>query len=184
MNVFAEIISIGDELLAGYTINTNSAFISQKLRGIGIHVKWVTTISDQSEEITSALELSNKRAQVVIVTGGLGPTPDDITKAAICTYFGSSLQENPQALSDLYALAEKRGYKKEMVEKNLAQALVPESAEVISNAYGTAPGIIMTKNGCWFAAATFTTSAASRDSASVMYSVSWASSPFFSKGAM
>lgn len=150
MKVFAEIISIGDELLAGYTINTNSAFISQQLRGIGILVRWITTISDNAGEIHSALSVANKRAQVVMVTGGLGPTPDDITKAVICDFFETKLDKHPQVLKDLYNLAEKRGYKKEMVQKNLAQALVPKTALVITNTQGTAPGIIMKKNDSWF----------------------------------
>lgn len=150
MNIFAEIISIGDELLAGYTINTNSAFISQQLKSIGIAVKWVTTISDKADEINHALTQANKRAKVIMVTGGLGPTPDDITKASICTFFETELEEHPLALSNLYTLAEKRGYTKEMVEKNLGQALVPKTAQVITNHHGTAPGIIMQKDGNWF----------------------------------
>ncbi len=150
MNVLAEIISIGDELLAGYTINTNSAFIARQLRSIGIEVKWVTVISDKEEEIISALTVAHKRAHVIMTTGGLGPTPDDITKASVCKFFNTELEENPQALSDLYTLAEKRGYKKDMVQKNLAQALVPKSAHIITNKHGTAPGIIMEKEGHCF----------------------------------
>ena len=91
MKFQAEIISIGDELLAGYTINSNAAFISQQLRSIGIAVKWVTTISDEHDEIISALHTAHKRAAVIMVTGGLGPTPDDITKNSICAFFNKIL---------------------------------------------------------------------------------------------
>jgi len=147
----AEIISIGDELLAGFTINTNAAFISQQLRSIGITVKWVTTISDERSEILEALQTAGKRAAVVLVTGGLGPTPDDITKNCISTYFNAELEENTQVIKDLQHLIKVRGRSKTFFDLNRAQALVPHGAEILHNAYGTAPGIVMQKENTWFA---------------------------------
>jgi len=150
MKIYAEIISIGDELLAGYTINTNSAFIAQQLRGIGIMVKWVTTIPDEHTEILNALKTANQRAAVVLVTGGLGPTPDDITKNSISTFFKARLIEHPQVLQDLKKLIETRGRGKRFFDLNRGQALVPKGAKVLHNAYGTAPGIVLKKEDSWF----------------------------------
>lgn len=107
-NLYAEIISIGNEILAGYTINTNSAFISQELREIGIAVNWVTTIADDSDEIFKALQTAAQRADVIAVTGGLGPTPDDITKELICRFFDTKLVENADVLNDLKDFLKKR----------------------------------------------------------------------------
>jgi nicotinamide-nucleotide amidase len=146
MEVLAEIISIGDELLAGYTINTNAAYISWQLRSIGIYVKWITVIADNDNEILIALQTANKRAGVITVTGGLGPTPDDITKATVCTYFNSKLIEHPKVIEDLKLFIKARGYGNEILEKNRAQALVPKSAQIISNIHGTAPGLILKKS--------------------------------------
>ena len=149
-NIYAEIISIGNEILAGYTINTNSAFIAQELKDIGIHVSWVTTISDNDDEIFSALETANRRAQVIAVTGGLGPTPDDITKATICKYFNTRLVENAQVLEDLKDFIKKRNRDPRFLEINRAQAMVPESSQILRNQYGTAPGLVLKKDNSWF----------------------------------
>lgn len=150
MNILAEIICIGDELLAGYTVNTNATFISQQLRSIGISVKWVTTISDEHDEILSALEEANERAGIIMVTGGLGPTPDDITKKAICVYFKKELVEHPDALNDLRNFIIVRGRSEKFLEMNRGQALVPQDARVIRNTFGTAPGIILKNKESWF----------------------------------
>jgi nicotinamide-nucleotide amidase len=144
----AEIISIGDELLAGYTVNTNASFISQKLLTIGLPVGWVTTISDAHDEILYALETANKRADVVIITGGLGPTPDDITKKTICEYFNTEMELNENVLDDVKTFLKTRGLSN--LKSNLDQALVPKSAAIISNPLGTAPGLIFTKNKRYF----------------------------------
>ncbi len=87
----AEIISIGNELLSGLTINTNASWMAQKFKSIGLEVHWITTISDTASEIENALKMASKRADVIVVTGGLGPTPDDITKATICKFFNTKL---------------------------------------------------------------------------------------------
>lgn len=92
--ITAELISIGDELLIGQTINTNASWLGQQLALLGIKVKNVTTISDDENEILTAFEQSIKRNQVVIVTGGLGPTKDDITKHTLCRFFKTTLARN------------------------------------------------------------------------------------------
>jgi len=150
MKLNAEIISIGDELLAGYTINTNSAFIAQQLRSIGISVEWVTTISDKHEEIIGALKTANNRAAIVLVTGGLGPTPDDITKNSVSKFFNAQLEESPQVLDDLKDLIKTRGRSKTFFDLNRGQALIPKGATVLHNAYGTAPGIVIKRGDSWF----------------------------------
>lgn len=83
----AELVSIGNELLAGITINTNAAYLAKQLQAIGIEVKWITVIPDEHDEIVQALRQAKQRARVLISTGGLGPTPDDITKQALCDFF-------------------------------------------------------------------------------------------------
>src|SRR5881398_3655435 len=95
--VNASIITIGDELLIGQTIDTNSAFIGRALNAIGIWVKRRVAVGDVSEQILQALEEESRRSQVVLITGGLGPTADDITKPTLCSYFGSRLVENEEA---------------------------------------------------------------------------------------
>ncbi|MGD9489535.1 MAG: competence/damage-inducible protein A [Calditrichaceae bacterium] len=144
----AEIISIGNELLAGYTINTNASYISQNLLSIGLPVRWVTTISDEHDEIINALTLANKRADAVIITGGLGPTPDDITKNSVCQYFDTYLVENKQILRDVEKFLANRGLS--LLESNRAQALVPASAEILRNSVGTAPGLLLNKDNTLF----------------------------------
>lgn len=148
--LIAEIISIGNEILAGHTVNTNATFISQQLAKIGIPVKWVTTISDTSKEINSALSAANTRAQIIVVTGGLGPTPDDITKMEICRYFEQELVENPILLEDLKSFLKKRNRSLDFLKMNRAQAMVPKQAQIIRNNYGTAPGLILKKDESHF----------------------------------
>lgn len=144
----AEIISIGNEVLAGLTINTNAAYISTQISSIGLPVNWVTTIRDEHDDIIIALQTANKRADVVLVTGGLGPTPDDITKASICEYFGTELVKNEDVLNHVQNLLKNRNLN--LLESNIAQALVPGKADILNNPVGTAPGLAMEKNGCYF----------------------------------
>ena len=144
----AEIISIGNEVLAGYTVNTNASFISQQLISIGLPVQWVTTISDHHDDIIFALKTANQRADAVLITGGLGPTPDDITKVSICEFFKTRLIEDKDVLNHVQNLLKNRGLN--LLESNIAQALVPEKAEVLHNPVGTAPGLVLKKSGCYF----------------------------------
>src|SRR3982751_4116829 len=100
-NIEASIITIGDELLIGQTIDTNSAFIAQELNSIGIWVKRRIAVGDLTEEILKALQQESKDADLIIITGGLGPTADDITKPALCSYFNSKLVTNEEALQNV-----------------------------------------------------------------------------------
>lgn len=142
--VQVEIITIGNELLAGYTVNTNATFIAQQLLTIGISVGWVTTIRDSHEEILSAFRVAQQRADAVLVSGGLGPTPDDITKKCIAEYFGTAFIRNEQVFADISRLLTNRNL--HLLQSNRDQALVPDAAEIIRNPVGTAPGLILQKN--------------------------------------
>lgn len=99
ININAEIITIGDEILIGQVIDTNSAWIGQQLNLIGINVSQITSISDNKQHIINALDLASLRSELVLVTGGLGPTKDDITKQTIAEYFHGTLVSNPQVLA-------------------------------------------------------------------------------------
>lgn len=140
----AEIISIGDEVLAGYTVNTNATFISQQLLSIGLPVQWVTTISDRHDEILQALQNASKRADVVLVTGGLGPTPDDLTKKAICDFFKVEMRKDKPTLENVLQFLKARGIKPSAL--NQAQALIPDCDLVIPNSVGTAPCLVFERD--------------------------------------
>ena len=139
----AEIISIGNELLNGNTVNTNATFISRKLHLIGIPTQWVQTVADDPKHIRGALEAAMQRADIILVTGGLGPTHDDITKKVICEFLGSELIINEDILKDVEAKFARRGIP--MPEINRSQALVPRDARLMPNPVGTAPGMIFTR---------------------------------------
>src|SRR5215217_1370206 len=135
----ASIITIGDELLIGQTIDTNSAFIAQELNKIGIWVKRRIAIGDVKEEILQALKDQSKDCQVIIITGGLGPTADDITKPTLCEYFKAKLVVNEGALQNVKDMFTKLN--RPLIERNLKQAEVPDNCEVLPNGRGTAPGM-------------------------------------------
>ncbi len=139
-----EIISIGDELLIGQTINTNASWMGAQLAANGIKVSHVVTISDTWEAITGALQEADKRSQVVLITGGLGPTKDDITKQVLCSYFDTKLVLNESVLNHVESFFIKRN--RPMLEVNKMQAMVPEACEVLFNEQGTAPGMLFEKN--------------------------------------
>ncbi|MFN5647986.1 MAG: competence/damage-inducible protein A, partial [Sphingobacteriales bacterium] len=145
-NVYASIITIGDELLIGQTIDTNSAWMAQELNKIGIWVHRRVAIGDVWEDIWKALDDESRLSEIVLITGGLGPTADDITKPLLCQYFGGKLVVNEDALNNvknifLYIL------KRPMIERNLKQAEVPDVCTVIQNRRGTAPGMLFEKDG-------------------------------------
>ncbi len=144
----AEIISIGDEVLAGYTVNTNATFISQQLLSIGLPVQWISTISDQHSEILQALENASGRADAVLVTGGLGPTPDDLTKKAICDFFKVEMRRDADTLENVLQFLKARGIKP--TELNQAQALIPDCDLVIPNSVGTAPCLVFERDNRHF----------------------------------
>lgn len=151
--VNASIITIGDELLIGQTIDTNSAFIARELNQIGVWVRRRVAVGDVAEEIEQALDEESTGSDIIIITGGLGPTADDITKPLLCRYFGGKLVVDEKVLEHVKFLFE-RIYRRPgpILERNLKQAEVPDVCTVLHNARGTAPGMLFNKNGKWFVA--------------------------------
>ena len=147
--MFAEIITIGDEILIGQIVDTNSAFIAKELNKIGISVYQITSIQDEREHILQALKDAQTRARIVIVTGGLGPTKDDITKHTFCEFFNDKLVKNKAVLEHVEALF-KSFVSTPISEVNRNQAMVPSRATVLYNANGTAPGMWMESEGVSF----------------------------------
>jgi nicotinamide-nucleotide amidase len=142
----ASIITIGDELLIGQTIDTNSAFIAQELNKIGVWVKRRVAVGDVYDDIWKALDEEKQHSQIIIITGGLGPTADDITKPLLCKYFGGRMIVDQNVLKHVYYLFEKV-YRRTgpILESNLKQAEVPDVATVLHNARGSAPGMLFTQ---------------------------------------
>ncbi|WP_418929652.1 competence/damage-inducible protein A [Barnesiella intestinihominis] len=143
MNV--EIIVIGDELLIGQVTDTNSGWIARELNHIGWEVTEITTVRDRSREITDALNSSFGRADVVLMTGGLGPTKDDITKQTLCDYFGGKLVFDESVFANVEAIFRRR--KLTMNDSTRNQAYVPNVCTVIQNSVGTAPVMWFERNG-------------------------------------
>lgn len=143
-NIDASIITIGDELLIGQVIDTNSAWIARELNKIGIAVKKRISIGDNAGDMQNVLDIESEESDVILITGGLGPTSDDITKKFLCKYFGGKMIINEGALKNVKYLFEKI-YKKPVSEVNLGQAEVPDVCEVIPNKRGSAPGMIFKK---------------------------------------
>jgi len=141
----SEIITIGDEILIGQVIDTNSAFLASELNKIGISVIQITSVPDISENIKASLDAASVRADLIICTGGLGPTSDDITKHTLAEYFNTRLVVNPYAIDSIRALLEARGVN--VNERNLKQAELPEKCEVLHNSAGTAQGMWFIKDG-------------------------------------
>ncbi|MBK7030453.1 MAG: competence/damage-inducible protein A [Bacteroidales bacterium] len=146
--MLAEIITIGDELLIGQVIDTNSAWIAEQLNAIGIKVFQITSISDQREHILQTLEEASSRVQLIIMTGGLGPTKDDITKKTLCEYFQTQLVMSDEALNNINRIFSLRHWN--LTELNRQQALVPEGCQVLTNVNGTAPGMRFESKGCLY----------------------------------
>lgn len=144
----AEIISIGDEILIGQINNTNSVWIAQQLTLMGIQVVHMSSVSDQESDIVQSFDQAKLRSNLVFITGGLGPTKDDLTKKTFANYFKVPLVMNEEVLEVVHSFFTKRG--RELTEINRQQALVPEGSEVIMNYKGTAPGMWMRKNNCIF----------------------------------
>lgn len=140
--MFAEIITIGDEILIGQIVDTNSAYIAKELNKIGISVYQISSVQDHKEHILQALEEATSRADLILITGGLGPTKDDITKHTLCEFTGDTLVRNDKVLAHIEHLFEKY-ISTPISDMNRQQALVPSKATVLHNAYGTAPGMWM-----------------------------------------
>ena len=139
------IVTIGDELLIGQVIDTNSAWMAQELNKAGFWVKRRVAIGDGRDDILKALEEESAGAEVILITGGLGPTADDITKGVLCEYFNSTLIVNEAALENVKNIFTKI-FKRPITERNLKQAEVPAACKVIQNKRGTAPGMLFEKN--------------------------------------
>lgn len=134
-----DIISIGDELLIGQTLNTNAHWIAAELDKIGFTIRQQTSISDNKEHIIETLSNVLKKSDVVLITGGLGPTNDDLTMPVLNEYFGGKLVVDATVYTDIEKMILGRGF--EMNENNKRQALVPDNCKVVRNAHGTAPGL-------------------------------------------
>lgn len=143
--MLAEIITIGDEILIGQIVDTNSAWIAKQLNQIGIRVKQISSVSDDREHILTALAEAGNRADIILITGGLGPTKDDITKKTLAEYFKAGMKEDPQTLEQVQSIFKK--YNRPLLEINRLQAQVPENCEVILNKNGTAPGMWFNHQG-------------------------------------
>ena len=145
----ASIVTIGDEILIGQIIDTNSSYIAKSLDKIGIETIEMVSISDEENHILNTFKNLQNKVDVVIITGGLGPTKDDITKKTFCKYFNDSLIYNPTVLKHVAELIE-GFYKRKITQINKDQALVPTKAKVLFNKMGTAPGIWMEKENTVF----------------------------------
>ncbi|WP_207420885.1 competence/damage-inducible protein A [Desertivirga brevis] len=141
----AEIITIGDEILIGQIVDTNSAWIAQQLNAIGVRVKQISSISDDRQHIIQGLKEAEERADIIIITGGLGPTKDDITKKTLAEYFNVGFKRDAATLEVVEGIFKR--HNRPLLEINIRQADVPENCTVLLNKNGTAPGMWFEHNG-------------------------------------
>ena len=146
--VTAEIIAIGDELLYGQIMDTNSHWISQELDAVGVRVVRKTTVGDNRTDILTAFEEASKRANLILITGGLGPTQDDLTKPLLAEYFGCEIVEVPEAVAAVSAYFTRRG--RVMTRLNILQGHLPTCCTYVPNEVGTAPGMWFEQKGCYW----------------------------------
>jgi nicotinamide-nucleotide amidase len=139
------IITIGDEILIGQVTDTNAVWISKQLNALGVQVREMVTVSDEAKQIIETLDRYMGRYDLLIVTGGLGPTTDDITKQTLAAYFDSKMVTHQEVLDRITGFFKERG--RSMIESNLRQADVPEACRVLMNNHGTAPGMWFEKDG-------------------------------------
>ena len=144
--MLAEIISIGDEILIGQIVNTNAVFMAKALNKIGVEVIQITTISDRQSAIVKALDEAQERAQIILMTGGLGPTKDDLTKHTLTAYFNDELVLYPEVLEAIEEMFRKY-VPTPINDENRKQALLPAKARILPNRYGTASGMWFENNG-------------------------------------
>lgn len=147
--MLAEIITIGDEILIGQVVDTNASYIANELNKVGVNVYQITSVQDESNHILKALEEAGKQVQIVILTGGLGPTKDDITKQTFCEFFKDTLVQNDEVVENIKTLFQKYNLNLPL-PSNLQQAMVPSKATVLMNRHGTAPGMWMENDGVVF----------------------------------
>ncbi|WP_316839711.1 competence/damage-inducible protein A [Pedobacter gandavensis] len=143
--MLAEIITIGDEILIGQIVDTNSAWMAKQLNQIGMKVKQITSVSDDAEHIMEALRLAESRADVILMTGGLGPTKDDITKVTLAKYFNMGFRRDEETLNHVTEIFDR--VNRPMIELNRKQADVPDGCTVIKNKNGTAPCMWFEEHG-------------------------------------
>src|SRR5688500_7799013 len=136
-----ELLTIGDELLLGFTIDTNSAFIGRELAELGVEVARRSTVGDDPAAIAAAIGDALTRADGVITTGGLGPTSDDVTMAAVASALGVELERDGAVVARLEEMWRSRGRSEPLPPANLSQAMLPRGARVLPNHHGTAPGV-------------------------------------------
>ncbi len=144
----AELITIGDEILIGQVVDTNSAWMGQQLNLCGIDVYQITSVHDNRDHILTALANAEKNADLVLITGGLGPTKDDITKKCLCEYFGTELVFHPEVLEHVQSLLTSRNVVVNQLNRD--QALLPASCTVLHNSFGTASGMWFERNNTIF----------------------------------
>ena len=142
--IYCEIITIGDEILYGHILDTNSKWLSKNLNELGVKTNKISTIGDNYIQIKDILESSIKENDIIIFTGGLGPTNDDITKKCLNDFFKGKLISDKNTLSHIKKIFKKRNL--DLTKKNRDQALVPDNCKVLHNEYGTAPGIAFEKD--------------------------------------
>src|SRR5918993_633293 len=143
-SIRAELLTIGDEILYGQIVDTNSQWMSVELSLAGIKVIRKTSVGDQEAEILTALAEAQERADIILITGGLGPTNDDLTKPCLVKYFNCGLKLHEEALTEVTEFFKSRG--RELTEVNRQQAALPECCEKITNKVGTAPGMWFERN--------------------------------------
>lgn len=139
MTIRAELLTIGDEILYGQITDTNSQWMGAELSKIGVKVVRKTSVGDEVQEILNALKEAESRVDIILITGGLGPTSDDLTKPCLCTFFNCGLKMNAEALAEVTEFFQSRG--RELTEVNRQQAMLPEVCEKVTNTMGTAPGM-------------------------------------------
>src|ERR1043165_5673177 len=143
--ILAELLTIGDEILYGQIVDTNSQWMSVELDKVGIKVIRKTSVGDVESEILTAFSEAETRADIILITGGLGPTSDDLTKPLLAKYFNCEMKMHAGALEELTALVKSRG--RELTETMKQQAVLPVCCEKITNSIGTAPGMWFERNG-------------------------------------
>ncbi len=143
--VNAEIIAVGSELLLGQIVNTNARFLSQQLAGLGIDVYYHTVVGDNPDRLKSAIKIAESRSKIIIFTGGLGPTKDDLTKETIARHIGTELVMNNEALETIEQYFKRTN--RVMTENNRKQALILEGSQVLPNDHGMAPGMVLKTGG-------------------------------------
>ena len=148
--MITELITIGDELLIGQVINTNASWMAKNLNENGADVRQITSVSDTGDEILRALKEAEERADLILITGGLGPTHDDITKDILCQYFQTNMVEDTAVLKSIHDFFKRKGLA--LTELNRRQALIPKGSIVVQNPLGTAPGLAFHKNSKLFVA--------------------------------